>query len=236
MTQLREVRVNFEAKILYLNKEISNLQKQCTQKDKTIKDLSNEIKYINESSAKAIQECADNRESCITLTHALQRFEEDKKTYLIQEASRKQELIQVKISEQKNHDEIERLRQLLQEMEALQSTLVSHEVVDDIKDRLAKVQTDWKILDTDHKLLIERYSTIKSAIEHTFDKLNPSPSSKDSPSHSAHTGSDAKELINKVKSLLPFRTLFLFFTFERPNLELCRCRLRNLLARETRLV
>lgn len=212
--KIHTLEAKHEAKLLAISKEKSALEEIIVQRDRKIFELKDDAMRIKESTASTFREYEENRSTCITLTKALQRFEEEKRKYLAQDTIRRQQLIDLHLSEAKSNDECEKLRQLVQDMEMHQSTLVSQETVREIQDKIAKAESDLKHLDQSHKQLIERYSIIKSAIDSALiqehqQKNNPSVAGqqtivKTSISNSSNDNPDvdSDNLIAKVDALL----------------------------------
>ena len=108
------------------------------------------------------------RVSCIRLTNSLQRHEDEKKRAKVADASRQAEFVAAKINEHKSQEQAERLTIILQEMEAVQSTLVTKEAVEEQLSLIKHLRAELKNKEDQHRDFISRYSTLKAAIESSY--------------------------------------------------------------------
>lgn len=139
------------------------------EKDKTA--LEAELRGARETSAALRKECEDLRATGVTLTNSLSRLEEDKRLYQIQDAVCQSEVAVLQGNELKLNEEIERLQQIIQAMETLQSSMVSHEVVTAQETALEAMRSEVKRVDTTHRHLLLRYTAIKAAADAAFKKF-----------------------------------------------------------------
>jgi chromosome segregation ATPase len=68
---------------------------------------------MRKENAELKEELTETKKSCITLTHSLNRYDEEMKKVQLREASRQADTAQLRVAIQKSTDEIEKLRALL---------------------------------------------------------------------------------------------------------------------------
>jgi hypothetical protein len=120
------------------------------------------------------QENEEIKMNCTMLSVAITKFEEEKTELLSKDYLRQTEYVSIKNALSKAHEENDRLRQSLQDLEAAQSMLVSHEVLQTYVQTITNMRTEYKTLETTHKQMIQRYEDLKGAIVEAYAQYEPS--------------------------------------------------------------
>jgi chromosome segregation ATPase len=120
---------------------------------------------------KSDNEILEARQSCVTLTNALSRLDEEKKRLVARETQKQAEIMTLKIALGKTNNDLDRLRLQLHDLEAEQSNLVSSEMIEKHLAKIQDLQDTMKARDEQMKALIQRYSLLKNAIEAAFAPL-----------------------------------------------------------------
>ena len=167
----RGLTLAFELKVQELMDKNKMIQKEQEKKEKELNSYAQEMLVLRHENAELKEELTETKKSCITLTHSLNRYDEEMKKVQVREASRQADTAQLRVSVQKSTDEIEKLRALLSETEAAQNNMVSHEVVKQQVETINTLETETKIMNATHKQLISRYSSIKSVIDNAYRKF-----------------------------------------------------------------
>ena len=150
------------------------IQKAMNDSKKEMNKVMIENDQLKNKCNKLLAENDDLKQSCSTLSIALTRFEEERTEIVAKDNARQIEFVSIKNSLQKSYDENDKMRQSLQDLESLQSQLVSHEVVLSYLETINNLKANQKSLEATHKNLIQRYADLKSAIEEAFSKLERS--------------------------------------------------------------
>ena len=167
----RGLTLAFEIKVQELMDKNKMIQKEQERKEKELSTYAQEMITLREENITLKAELVETKKSCITLTHSLNRYDEEMKKVQAREAARQADTAQLRVAVQKSTDEIEKLRALLSEMEAVQNNMVSHEVVKQQVETINTLETETKIMNATHKQLISRYSSIKSVIDAAYKKF-----------------------------------------------------------------
>jgi len=167
----RGLTLAFELKVQELMDKNKMIQKEQEKKEKELNSYAQEMIVMRKENAELKEELTETKKSCITLTHSLNRYDEEMKKVQVREASRQADTAQLRVAIQKSTDEIEKLRALLSETEAAQNNMVSHEVVKQQVETINTLETETKIMNATHKQLISRYSSIKSVIDNAYRKF-----------------------------------------------------------------
>lgn len=120
---------------------------------------------------KSDNEILEARHSCVTLTNALTRLDEEKKKLIARDNQKQSEIMSLKVALSKANNDLDRLRLQLHDLEAEQSNLVSSEIVEKHLTKIQELQDTVKARDDQMKALIQRYSLLKNAIETAFAPL-----------------------------------------------------------------
>jgi hypothetical protein len=80
--------------------------------------------YLSIYSEKLTQDYEEVQGTCVNLTKLLSRLDLEKKKNLLKDSIRQSENSKLRIAAQKSQDEVDRLRNLLHEMETLQTSMV----------------------------------------------------------------------------------------------------------------
>lgn len=164
----RGLTLAFEIKVQELIDKNKMIQKEQEKKEKELKSYAQEMITLRNENADLKADLTETKKSCITLTHSLNRYDEEMKKVQARESSIQSDTAQLRVAVQKSTDEIEKLRALLSEMEAAQNNMVSHEVVKQQVETINTLETETKIMNATHKQLISRYSSIKSVIDNAY--------------------------------------------------------------------
>jgi len=167
----RGLTLAFEIKVQDLMEKNKMIQKEQARKEKELSSNAQEMITLRHENADLKTELAETKKSCITLTHSLNRYDEEMKKVQAREAARQADTAQLRVAAQKSNDEIEKLRALLSEMEAVQNNMVSHEVVKHQVDTINILESETKVMNATHKQLISRYTSIKSVIDSAYRKF-----------------------------------------------------------------
>jgi len=143
----------------------AEVEKKLAQKTKELQIANAEVDILKLASAKAEAVADEIKSSCITLTNALKRNEQEKKELADAESGRLNEILALKVAFHKSSSELERLRLQVHDMESNQSTLVSHEKLERHVVKIQDLRDQLKEKDDEHRDLIQRYSLLKNAIE-----------------------------------------------------------------------
>lgn len=120
---------------------------------------------------KSDHEIVEARQSCVTLTNALTRLDEEKKRLTARDNQKQSEILSLKVALSKTNNDLDRLRLQLHDLEAEQSNLVSSEILEKHLAKMQDLQDTMKLRDEQMKSLIQRYSLLKNAIETAFAPL-----------------------------------------------------------------
>lgn len=161
---------SFRGELVSRSTQILNLEKELRNKDLEIASVKTRFEQIDLKNAKLEKEINDLRKACEVLTNSLTRNEEEKRSYQSNDSGRQRELQAAKMAVQKANEELERIRNMLNDAESVQATLVGPEVVMKHVDTIKALKTSLAAKDAVHKRLIDRYSTLKSAVEVAFEE------------------------------------------------------------------
>ena len=115
-------------------------------------------------------ESEEAQTSISSLSVALTRAEVERVEALQQKADVEMEVLELKNSLSKVQDKNDRLRQQMQDLESVQSQMVSLDVVMTYMETIKSNKSAYKELETTHKAMIQRYADIKWALDHAFEK------------------------------------------------------------------
>lgn len=169
-----------------LLKRISQLEGSLATTERKLKSTETEYREYRENSAKMRSQWEEMRVSCMRLTTSLSRHEEDKKRSKVSDAARQADFVAAKINERKSQEQAERLTVMLQELEAIQATLITKEAVEEQQGLIKHLQQELKAKEALHTDLINRYSILKAAIEASYDQHHAHHTHH---THHAHRGS-----------------------------------------------
>ena len=148
-------------------------EKKALAHIKTIKKQEEECEELRISTAVKVAEWDEMRVTCMTLTKSLQRYADASKIHKHAEAVHLSENAKLVVSERKATEECERLRLKTQELEAENALLVSHEELERKTTEIEDMKRRLRYQEDQHKLLLQRYGLVKSAIEHVYKKQYP---------------------------------------------------------------
>lgn len=161
------------------NEQVNKLQSNIRVLEGRIVGMENDKLQVQAEYAKGREgvtqmkkEFDEMKNTCATLTSGLSRMEDEHRHYQAIEAGRLTEITYLRASEQKLNEEIERLQQIVQNMEQIQSSMVSQDIVTNLETTVEGLRTELKRLDTTHKQLIIRYASIKAVVDDCFKKLD----------------------------------------------------------------
>ena len=154
-----------EAALAALQEKNVLLEKKLAEKTKELQITQAQVDILKLATAKAEDITEDIKKSCITLTNALKRNEVEKKGLADAESGRLSEILVLKNAFHKSGGDLERLRLQVHDMEANQSTLVSHDKLERHIMKIQDLRAQLKEKDNEQTQLIQRYSLLKNAIE-----------------------------------------------------------------------
>lgn len=138
---------------------------------KELADMTVDHEKLKQMYGKLKAENEEAKAACNTLSVAMTRFDEERIELIAKESSRQTEFFGLKSSLQKSYDDNDRMRQSLQDIESLQSQLVSQDVVVSYMESISNLKADYKTLENTHKNMIQRYADIKGAVEDAYVKF-----------------------------------------------------------------
>jgi hypothetical protein len=159
---------SFRADLIAKSSHILSLEKELLKKDDEMFAFKAKSEQTAHKNVKLEKDLTDLRKSCEILTSSLTRCEEEKRSFLSNDSGRQRELQAAKMAVTKANEEVERIRNMLNDSETAQATLICPEVVVKYTDQIKTLKTTLTNTDTVHKRLIDRYSTLKSAVEIAF--------------------------------------------------------------------
>ena len=160
---------SFRNELVARSSQILSLEKELRKKDDDIAAMKSHFEQTEQKNAKLERELSELRKSCEVLTNSLTRSEEEKRQFQANDSGRQRELQSAKMAVQKANEELERIRNMLNDAESVQATLVGPEVVMKHVDTIKTLRASLAVKDAVHKRLIDRYSTLKSAVEMAYD-------------------------------------------------------------------
>jgi hypothetical protein len=188
--QLKQKDEDHREEVRRLKNELAFLQKQLISKDSVITAHQTQvtptrphssfssilisflqINILKGSMGKSDHEIVEARQSCVTLTNALTRLDEEKKRLIARDNQKQSEIMALKVALSKTNNDLDRLRLQLHDLEAEQSNLVSSDILEKHLAKLQDLQDTMKQRDEQMKTLIQRYSLLKNAIETAFAPL-----------------------------------------------------------------
>lgn len=169
--RLREVNAEHEQHCEELLRRISQLEGSVAASERRLAITKAEFQEYKDSSEKMRNQWEDMRVSCMRLTSSLARHDEDSKKNKAIDSARQAEFVAAKVNEMRAQEQSERLTIMLQELQAVQSTLITKEAVEEQLLIISMLRVDVKKKDELHRDLISRYSTLKAAIEEAFSKV-----------------------------------------------------------------
>ena len=179
--KMREMEVNHELKLNEALRQKTKSDVKLAKKTEKLTKLELETNDLKKEKDKLRVEFSETQITCLTLTNALSRYEEDSKYKQASEKQRNQDIVTLKANYVKATEEITRLRDLLSEMQAIQAHMVTYDVVEQLRTRVKELEARYSSVDSAHKSLISRYSSIKAVIDDAFKSYideNASPVSK----------------------------------------------------------
>lgn len=173
--ELRMKEQDFNAKMKakeqsFRNELVSRSSQILRKKDEEIASMKSHFEQTELKNIKLEKEITELRKSCEVLTNSLTRSDEEKRLYQSNDSGRQRELQVAKMAVQKANDELERIRNMLNDAESVQATLVGPEVVMKYVDTIKTLKASLATKNAVHKRLIDRYSTLKSAVEAAYDE------------------------------------------------------------------
>ena len=166
--QMRERDTEYSQRTDELLRRISQLEGALAASERKLTMVQKEFGEYKDSSDKMRSQWEEMRVSCMRLTSSLSRHDEDSKRNKAADTVRQAEFVAARVNEKKALEQSERLTLMLQEMEAVQSTLVTKEAVEEHLSTIAKLRGELKKKEDLHRDLINRYSTLKAALEGAY--------------------------------------------------------------------
>jgi chromosome segregation ATPase len=166
--KLKRKHQNFKADLAARSSQILSLEKELRKKDDEVAALKAHSDQTQQKNIKLEKDLTDLRKSCEVLTTSLTRSEEGKRLFQSNDSGRQRELQSAKMAVTKLNEELERIRNMLNDSENAQVMLVAPEVVAKHLDSIRALKAALATKDVVHKRLIDRYSTLKSAVEASF--------------------------------------------------------------------
>ena len=163
--KMSEVKKHYDGIIMKIMKEKEMVEKKLQEQQRTVKDSVEELKTLRDLNVKLKKGDDEMRESCMRLTMAMTRQNEEKRQILKREKLRFEELTASKLAEQKLAHEVERLQSVIEDYEFNQTSLVSQDLVVQHLETIDTLRSEFKQLNDTHKQLIKRYRSLKSVIE-----------------------------------------------------------------------
>lgn len=160
--------VSFRSELVARSSQILALEKTLRWKEDEMAALRAQFEQTEQKNKKQERELTEIRKSCEMLTNSLTRSEEEKRLFQSNDSGRQRELQSAKMAVLKANEELERIRNMLNDAESVQATLVGPEVVVKHLDTIKTLKASLSLKDTVHTRLIDRYSTLKSAVEVAF--------------------------------------------------------------------
>ena len=120
--------------------------------------------------AKMKSELEEAQGSIASMSVALTRAESERVEALQLKSDVETELSEMKIALSKFQDKNDKLVHSVQDLESIQSQMVSLDVVMSYMETIKKNRREYKQLETNHKAMIQRYTDIKFALQHSFEK------------------------------------------------------------------
>eukprot|EP01042_Synura_sphagnicola_P000573 gene573-619_t len=158
--------------------EKKSLEKIISLKEKEINTIQAQVNQYKKTSEKSERDLAEARSSCILLTSSLKRLEEERRLGLIHEQCLEGEVLSLKATIEKLGEDVEKGRRTIQEIENNQRLLVDHTVVEKHLETIQKLQEEAKKIEASHRALIQRYSTLKSALDSAYGRTTNLPSAR----------------------------------------------------------
>ena len=153
------------AVVTELEEKMRTTEKKLEDKEKELRIANAQVDILKLAAAKAEDIAEDVKRSCITLTNALKRNEAEKKELVEVDSEKQNEILSLKIAFHKASAELERLRLQVHDMEANQSTLVSHDMLEKHVLKIQELRGQVIAKDSEHRNLIQRYALLKNAVE-----------------------------------------------------------------------
>eukprot|EP01034_Spumella_vulgaris_P025798 gene25798-32290_t len=195
---LNRLNLESQSKIKALEEQVRQLGMKNVMSEKDRAAMESELRVVHDSQQLLRKECDELRTTGVTLSNSLSRLEEEKRQYQEKDAAAQSEVAVYRGNEQKLNEEIERLQQLIQGMETIQSSMVSHEVVVAQENAMDALHAEVKRVDTTHRQLLLRYTAIKAVADGAFKKFESNEfSSGSSAFEQSRIQSKVHELANK---------------------------------------
>jgi hypothetical protein len=154
-----------DLKVAALEAKNAAVEKKLADKIKELRIMNAQVDILKLATLQAEDVAEDVKRSCITLTNALKRNEEEKKELSEGEAGRTTEILAFKVAFHKSSGDLERLRLQVHDMESNQSTLVSYEKLERHIMKIQDLRDQLQEKTNEQKQLIQRYTLLKNAIE-----------------------------------------------------------------------
>ena len=165
--KLKANQQSFRSDLIGKSTQILNLTKELQKKDDHIASLKSGFEQTEQRNIVLEKELNELRKSCEVLTNSLTRSDEEKRLLQLNDTEMQRDLQGSKMAIQKANEELERVRNLLSDAESVQATLVGPEVVMKHVDTIRTLKNSLAHKNIVHNRLIDRYSTLKSAVEHS---------------------------------------------------------------------
>ncbi len=153
---------------------IATLEKELKKKEEEISSFKSFHDASEFKIAKLLKENSELRQSGNILTSSLQRSDDEKRILQNNEIILKTEVQNNKSMLAKSIEEVERLRNVLNDTESMHASLVPPEVVMRHVDTIKSLRAELASKQNVHKHLIDRYSTLKASVESVL-KCEESP-------------------------------------------------------------
>jgi DNA repair exonuclease SbcCD ATPase subunit len=189
---LRTVERAQEHKMVDIDNEKRALEKSLKEQAAVLKNLQLDNVRLTSAATKAIKDFEELRATCNTLTNSLSRLEAERRVNQATQAAKVHEFIALKSTAQKSLDEIDRLRHDKHDLEAMQSQMVSQDVVTEHQVTIDNLRSEIKTKELTHKDLIYRYSLLKQTIDMTWSQHVPAAVKNKDKERNANAAPNAK--------------------------------------------
>eukprot|EP01038_Epipyxis_sp_PR26KG_P013229 gene13229-17729_t len=185
-----------------LKSQISNLENQLLiiQKQHAAKD--NSYEKLLEQNKNLRKDCDEMRSTCITLTNSLSRLEDDRRMHQSLEATTQAEMLSLKVSEQKNVEEMERLQQTISNLEQIQAGMVSIKVISEHEATIHTLQTELKKIENSQRQVLVRYATLKAVVDMSFKKWTEADNKRSSEIKTNDITDDINKINRRVHDIV----------------------------------
>ena len=179
-TEKERLKREFSVQKKESEKVIFDLRGQVLMEQQKLTDYIASMESLRQAAAKDREQYEEMKKSCVTLTMAMTRMEDESREMQAAIVEKTQDCNSALTAQKKSYEEVEHIRHELQEMERKNAGMVSPENFEEHM-RIAKEQREeLHALQGTHKELIQRYTNLKGVIDTAFDKSISSSSSSSS--------------------------------------------------------